>query len=95
MFRACPFTPLRFRLPEPVAQFPLEDLAVVVGGQGVDEAVVLGPLVPGEMVEARLVEVLDRWRRRALGGHHEGHHRLAPLRVGSADDCGGANAGIA
>ncbi len=36
-----------------VAQFPLDDLAVVVGRQGVDEAVLLGPLVAGDRVEAR------------------------------------------
>ena len=85
---------LRFG-PEPVAQLPLDDLAVVVGRQGVDEPVVLGPLEPGDVVEARPVEVLDRRRSGAVGGHHEGHHRLAPLRVGPADDGGGPDAGVA
>src|SRR5438552_3575724 len=50
---------LRFG-PEPVAQRPLDDLSVVVGRQGVDEPVVPGPLEPGDVVEARPVEVLDR-----------------------------------
>jgi hypothetical protein len=31
----------------------------------------------------------------AVGGHHEGHDRLAPFRVGPADDGGGADAGVA
>ena len=78
-----------------VAQFPLDDLAVVVGRQGVDESVVLGPLEPGDVVEARLVESLDRWRGGAIDGHYESHHRLAPLRVGPADDCDGPHAGVA
>ena len=80
---------------EPVAQLPLEDLAVVVRRQGVDEPVVLGPLVPGDVLQARPVEVLDRRRRSAVVGHHEGDHRLAPLRVGPADDGGGPDAGVA
>ncbi len=28
-----------------------------------------------------------------IGGHHEGHYRLAPLRIGPADDGGGPDAG--
>src|SRR4030095_7438454 len=46
--------------PEPVAQLPLDDLAVVVGRQGIDEPVVLGSLEPRDVVEAGPVEILGR-----------------------------------
>ena len=84
-----------FAAPEPlVVQLPLDHLAVVVGRQGVDEAVVARPLVPGDAVEARPVELVDRRRGGAVGGHHEGHHRLAPLRVGPSDHGHGPDAGV-
>ena len=43
--------------PEPVAQLPLDDLAVVIGRQGIDEPVVLRPLVPRDVIEAGPVEM--------------------------------------
>src|SRR4051795_9449285 len=79
---------------ELVVQLPLDHLAVVVGRQDVDEAVVARPLEPGDAVEARAVELVDRWRGGTVGGHHEGHHDLAPLRVGPSDQGHGPDTGV-
>ena len=76
---------LRLESAQPLAQLALEDLAVVVRRQGVHEAVVLRPLEPGDAVEAGPVELLDA-AARLPSGDDEGDDRLAPLRVGPADD---------
>src|SRR6476646_2687795 len=65
---------------ELVAQLTLDDLAVVVGGQRVHEPVLLGPLEPGDGLQARPIELLDRGRL-VLDRHDERHHGLAPLGV--------------
>src|SRR5215216_5669098 len=69
---------------EQLAQFRLENLAVVVLGQRLDELVVLRPLEAGDVVEAELVE-FGGLQRLALARHDEGHHLLAPLGVRAAD----------
>src|ERR1700730_8500081 len=63
-----------------LAQLGLEDFAVVVLRQRVDEHVLLRPLEAGDAVEAERVEFA------ALGFADDiGDHDLAPFRVGPAD----------
>src|SRR5262244_3527662 len=64
---------------QPVAQLPFDDLAVVVGRQGADEPVLLGPLEAGDVLATGPVEVVCARRGVAFGGHHESDDRLAPL----------------
>jgi hypothetical protein len=66
------------------AQFGLHHLAVVVLRQAGDEPVLLRPLEARDVLEAEPVEL--GWRRDLAACDHEGHDRLAPLRIGAADD---------
>src|SRR5262245_14899260 len=63
------------------AQLGLEDLAVIVLRQRIDEHIVLRTLEAGDRVEAEAIEL-------ARGGvaHDIGHDDLAPFAVGSSDD---------
>jgi hypothetical protein len=62
----------------------LRDLAVVVLGQGLDEAISLRALEAGDVVEAQAIERGGR-DIGALAPHHEGDDLLAPVGMGPAD----------
>src|SRR6266700_7583103 len=61
----------------------LENLAVVVLGQRLDELVVLGPLEARDIVEAELIELGGR-QGLAAACHYEGHDLLAPFGMRAA-----------
>src|SRR4051812_34900047 len=72
-----------------LAQFGLQDLAVVVLGQRVDEHVVLRPLVARDFAEAQFVELA-----RLHVAHHIGDDDFAPFGMRPADDRSFAHAPV-
>src|SRR5437868_7209762 len=69
---------------ELLAQVRLHDLAVMVLGEAIDEAIFLGTLEARDALEAKAVQLVHGRRRAAR--HHEGHDDLAPLAVGPPYD---------
>src|SRR5262245_60824803 len=67
-----------------LAQLGLQDLAVGVLRQSVDEAVAFRALEAGDVVEAQAVEVGTRYAR-TLAADHEGDRLFAPVRMRPAD----------
>src|SRR6202521_5344756 len=63
------------------AQFGLENLAVAVLWQRIDEDVILWPLEAGDRIEAELVELAGR-----RIADHIGNHDLAPFAIRAPDD---------
>src|SRR4051794_6483494 len=72
-----------------LTQFGLQDLAVIVLGQRVDEHVILGPLVARDFAEAQFVELA-----RLHVAHHIGDDDFAPFGMRPADDRSFAHAPV-